>query len=205
MVMLALDTSTSRTDVALVDDTDVLAHRQADGAMSHGEVLAGLVAQCLADAGITASGLSAIAVGTGPGPFTGLRVGLAFARTMALARGIAVYGICSLDVIAAAVAGGPEFVVATDARRKEIYWARYRDGERIEGPHVSKPADVADQWREVPIVGEGARTYVDLFPNAGSPLLPNAVDLAHLVQAAVAAGKAMPIDAQYLRAPDVTL
>jgi tRNA threonylcarbamoyl adenosine modification protein YeaZ len=75
----------------------------------------------------------------GPGPFTGLRVGISFAHTFGLARNIPVIGICSLDAIDIKE---DEYTVAIDARRKEIYWARYKDGVRIEGPAVSKPAEV---------------------------------------------------------------
>ena len=76
----------------------------------------------------------------GPGPFTGLRVGISFAHTFGLARNIPVFGICSLDAIDIAE---DEYTVAIDARRKEIYWARYKDGVRVEGPSVSKPAEVS--------------------------------------------------------------
>ena len=77
----------------------------------------------------------------GPGPFTGLRVGIAFARTFALSRGIPVIGVCSLDAI---VIDKDEYTVAIDARRKEIYWARYSGGQRVEGPSVNKPDEVTD-------------------------------------------------------------
>ena len=75
----------------------------------------------------------------GPGPFTGLRVGIAFAHTFGLARNIPVIGICSLDAIAI---DQSEYTVAIDARRKEIYWASYKEGQRVAGPAVDKPADV---------------------------------------------------------------
>jgi len=203
--MLALDTSTSRTDVALVVGDQVLAHLHADGAMAHGEALGALVEQAFRDSRTTAADLTSVAVGTGPGPFTGLRVGLAFARTMALARNIPAHGICSLDVIAAAVHFDEEFLVATDARRKEIYWARYRGAERVDGPHVTRPADVAEFWADRPIIGDGARTYGSLFAHASEPWLPSAVVLAHEVRRRHAVGEVLPLDAQYLRAPDVSI
>jgi tRNA threonylcarbamoyl adenosine modification protein YeaZ len=205
LVILAIDTATSRTDVALVDDERVIAHLHADGATSHGEVLASLVQQALASAFTTAESISAIAVGTGPGPFTGLRVGLTFARTLAFARSIPVHGLCTLDVLAAGVRDDSEFLVATDARRKEIYWARYQGGERIEGPHVSKPDVVAAMHPDLLVAGEGAHTYSALFPYASEPLFPSAVDLALLAQRWLAEGRTLPIEPQYLRQPDVTL
>jgi tRNA threonylcarbamoyl adenosine modification protein YeaZ len=84
--------------------------------------------------------LDAVVVGCGPGPFTGLRVGMATASAYGHALGIPVYGVCSLDAIGGQTSG--QVLVVTDARRREIYWARYRDGVRTEGPAVSAPADV---------------------------------------------------------------
>jgi tRNA threonylcarbamoyladenosine biosynthesis protein TsaB len=205
LVILAIDTATSRTDVALLDGERIVAHLHADGATSHGEVLASLVQQALASAFTTAESLTAIAVGTGPGPFTGLRVGLTFARTLAFARSIPLHGVCTLDVLAAGVSRVDEFLVATDARRKEIYWARYQGGERLDGPHVSKPDAVVAQHPSLPIAGEGAHTYGVLFPEAIQPLFPSAVDLAVLAQRWLAEGRPLPIEPQYLRQPDVTV
>lgn len=206
MVMLALDTATARTDVAIVAGDQTLAHLHSEGATSHGEALGSLVHQALRRSGLTSSAITAVAVGTGPGPFTGLRVGLAFARTFAWTREIPVHGICSLDVIASAVPlQEEEFLVLTDARRKEVYWARYHRRERVDGPRVGKPAEVAESWGARPVFGEGAVHYRDLFPHARSPLSPSAVDLARLVEQWRSEGRAMPVDAQYLREPDVTL
>jgi tRNA threonylcarbamoyl adenosine modification protein YeaZ len=134
-ISLAVDTSTSRTIVGIIDEQRVIFEKFHEGATDHGRALSQLVAEALQ--------LSAppqqVVVGMGPGPFTGLRVGISFAHTFALARTIPVIGICSLDAIAI---DQNEYTVATDARRKEIYWARYRNGVRVEGPAVSKPADV---------------------------------------------------------------
>src|SRR6476469_3891099 len=123
--------------------------------MKHGEQLAPLIEAVLADAGIVRQDLTAIAVGVGPGPFTGLRVGLVTARTLAFVLEIPVYGVCTLDVLAVeAVEAGAvasDFAVATGARRKEVYLARYDDrGTRLEGPLVDKPAVLAT---DRPVVG----------------------------------------------------
>ena len=128
--------------------------------MKHGEQLAPLIEQALAQAGIVRQDLTAIAVGVGPGPFTGLRVGLVTARTLGVRARIPVYGVCSLDVLAVeAVDTGVvdgDFVVATDARRKEVYLASYdADGRRLDGPLVDKPAALRPTCR---VVGEGARS-----------------------------------------------
>ncbi|WP_238997172.1 tRNA (adenosine(37)-N6)-threonylcarbamoyltransferase complex dimerization subunit type 1 TsaB, partial [Mycolicibacterium sp. CBMA 361] len=98
------------------------------------------VVAAVADAGIAFADLSAVVVGCGPGPFTGLRVGMATAAAYGHALGIPVYGVCSLDAIAPGTPG--ELLVVTDARRREVYWARYRDGVRVDGPAVSAAADV---------------------------------------------------------------
>ncbi len=167
-ISLAIDTSTSRTSVALVDEGAVLWHGFRDGATSHGHALPALVAEALA----VQSVIDQVVVGMGPGPYTGLRVGISFARSFALARAIPVIGICSLDAIASQIREKDDFIVATDARRKEIYWARYYNGVRVSEPLVDFPADVA--LRGLPIFGEGAVKYLLTsddevqFPNVAS-------------------------------------
>jgi tRNA threonylcarbamoyl adenosine modification protein YeaZ len=132
---LVIDTSTSRTIVGITKDSEVLWQGFHDGATDHGNAIADLVKQAMGQ-GVNPD---RVVVGMGPGPFTGLRVGIAFARAFAAARNLPVIGICSLDAL---VVDEDEYTVAIDARRKEIYWARYRDGVRIEGPAVNFPADV---------------------------------------------------------------
>jgi len=132
---LAIDTSTSRTIVGIIDGNTVLFEKFHEGATDHGRALSQLVAEALK----VCAPPQEVVVGMGPGPFTGLRVGISFAHTFGLARGIPVIGICSLDAIDIKES---QYTVAIDARRKEIYWARYKDGARIEGPTVSKPEEV---------------------------------------------------------------
>jgi len=132
---LAIDTSTSRTIVGIIDGDTIVFEKFHEGATDHGRDLSQLVAEALK----VCAPPQQVVVGMGPGPFTGLRVGISFAHTFGLARGIPVIGVCSLDAIAIQE---NEYTVAIDARRKEIYWARYKDGVRIEGPAVSKPAEV---------------------------------------------------------------
>jgi tRNA threonylcarbamoyl adenosine modification protein YeaZ len=134
-ISLAIDTATSRTIVGVIDGDKVLFEGFHEGATEHGFAITELVAKALA----VCPKPDQVVVGMGPGPFTGLRVGITFARTFALAREIPLIGVCSLDAIAI---GSSEYTVAIDARRKEIYWASYKDGERVAGPEVSKPADV---------------------------------------------------------------
>ena len=132
---LVIDTSTSRTIVGLVKDGEVIWQGFHDGATDHGNAVADLVKQLLTN-GVNPD---QVVVGMGPGPFTGLRVGIAFARAFAAARNVEVIGICSLDAI---VVEQSEYTVAIDARRKEIYWAKYKSGIRVAGPAVNFPADV---------------------------------------------------------------
>jgi tRNA threonylcarbamoyl adenosine modification protein YeaZ len=146
--VLAIDTSTSRSCVAIVEGTEVLYSGFRDGATAHGPSLPALVQEALA-----VSDVDEVVVGMGPGPFTGLRVGIAFAQSFALAREIPVRGVCSLDAIAAQIQES-DFIITVDARRKEVYWARYTDGARVGEPAVNFPADVA-----------GAEIHPDLFPD----------------------------------------
>ena len=146
--VLAIDTSTSRSCVAIIEDSKVLYSGFRDGATAHGPSLPALVQEALA-----VSDVDEVVVGMGPGPFTGLRVGIAFAQSFALAREIPVRGLCSLDAIAAQVTE-KDFIITVDARRKEVYWARYTDGARVGEPAVDFPADVL-----------GAPIHADLFPN----------------------------------------
>lgn len=146
--VLAIDTSTSRSCVAIIEGTSILYNGFRDGATAHGPSLPALVQEAL-----SISEVDEVVVGMGPGPFTGLRVGIAFAHSFALARGIPVRGVCSLDAIAAQIQES-DFIITVDARRKEVYWARYTNGVRVGEPAVNFPADVT-----------GAKIYADLFPD----------------------------------------
>jgi tRNA threonylcarbamoyl adenosine modification protein YeaZ len=199
-VLLAFDTATPYVTVALHDGDDVVAERRSEQRMKHGEQLAPLIEAVLAAAGVVRQDLTAIAVGVGPGPFTGLRVGLVTARTLAFVLELPVYGVCSLDVLAVEAAPeiGTEFAVATDARRKEVYLATYDDqGRRVEGPDVLRPADAATGR---PVVGEGGALYVDAFPDRRGPLVPSAGWLARAVTEELA--ELHDPEPMYLRRPD---
>ncbi|MFC9689736.1 tRNA (adenosine(37)-N6)-threonylcarbamoyltransferase complex dimerization subunit type 1 TsaB [Kribbella sp. NPDC056951] len=178
-MLLAFDTSSAAVTVAVADPLTgaVVASSTTVDALRHGELLAPAIAAALAEAGCTARDLTRIAVGVGPGPFTGLRVGLVTARTMADVLGIEVAGVCSLDILAHQSPLQLPVAVATDARRKEIYWALYDgpapDGSRrrLEGPAVDKPAAVAHVLSGLPVIGRGAVLYGDLLgiPAAEAP------------------------------------
>ena len=201
-VLLAFDTATPLVTVALHDGDDVVLEHVSEQRMKHGEQLAPLIERVLADHGAVRQDLTAIAVGVGPGPFTGLRVGLVTARTLAFVLEIPVYGVCSLDVLAVeAAASGlldEEFLVATDARRKEVYAASYDgSGRRLEGPVVEKPAVLAT---ERPVVGEGASLYPEHVPTARGPSRPSAGWLARAVAEELA--ELRDPEPLYLRRPD---
>ncbi len=207
-MLLAFDTSSPTVTVAVHDSTDVVAELTSSETMRHGEQLTPLVDRALRQVGISARDLTAIAVGVGPGPFTGLRVGLVSARTMAYALEVPVYGVCSLDVLAVeAVDTGSvssAFVVASDARRREVYLATYDEaGLRGSGPDVQRPADVAGSLAVLPVVGEGAALYPDAFPDGRGPRRPSAGWLARcVVEERVELLDPEPL---YLRRPDAEI
>ena len=174
---LVIDTSTSRTSCALFSDNELLFSQHHDGATEHAEALPKMVAAALK----VSSKIDQVVVGMGPGPFTGLRVGIVFGETFAQARGIEVVGVCSLDGIDI---DSYEYIVATDARRKEIYWARYKAGMRIEGPSVNKLEELT------------GRDEVKFGFGFGEPLYPSP----HLL---LAKSKTTPVSHPlYLRRPD---
>jgi len=201
VLVLALDTATPTLVAGLArwtsgDRIEVLAERAVPSGNRHAELLTPAIRDVLADAGVGMSDLEAVVTGLGPGPFTGLRVGVVTAVTLADARGLPVVGVCSLDAI-----GSGARTVVTDARRKEIYWATYAaDGSRLAGPSVDKPADVTPPE---PIVGDPA-----FAERLGVPVVPADVTTAGLVWAASpqladpsSAGQLVPL---YLRRPDAT-
>jgi len=183
-LVLAIDTATPAVTAGVVklEGVEVLAERVTVDARAHAERLTPNVLGALADAGVTVTDLNAVVVGCGPGPFTGLRVGMATAAAYGHALGIPVHGVCSLDAIGIDTTG--DALVVTDARRREVYWARYRDGFRIDGPAVSAPADVP-----------GA---ADAF--ARPPVYPSASGLVRAV--ADWAVEPAPLIPLYLRRPD---
>lgn len=223
MLLLAVDTS-SAVSAALYDGTRVLAERSTYDPRRHVELLTPTIDQVLEDAGVSRRDITGLVAGTGPGPFTGLRVGLVTARTMGLALGVDVVGVCSLDALARQAvrylesrSAVDEIVVATDARRREVYWARYRlevspdrhDGRlpvRVDGPHVGKAADVRVDGAVC--VGRGAVLYPDALPGPGedAPLDPSAGALAEVAASAMATGVTLGApEPLYLRRPDAAV
>lgn len=212
MLVLAIDTSTPAVTAGVVhfdpeSDTSVprrLASRITVDARAHAEVLTPQILECLDESGHSPADLDAIVVGVGPGPFTGLRVGMATAAAFGDALGLPVHGVCSLDAIAAdvaAVTGDRELLVVTDARRREVYWARYSGGQRVAGPEVSKPSELDGEPSEVIA---GSASHVDLFDLPVLPAeTPSPAGLVAVAAQALRVGvEPEPLVPLYLRRPD---
>ncbi|MBV9140362.1 MAG: tRNA (adenosine(37)-N6)-threonylcarbamoyltransferase complex dimerization subunit type 1 TsaB [Pseudonocardiales bacterium] len=148
MLVLALDTATPAVTAGLlrlpsVGCPEVLAEQVTVAARSHGELLMPSVCAVLASVQVSMSELDAVVCGAGPGPFTGLRVGMVTAAALGDALGVPVYPVGSLDAIAYRAGAGSPLLVVSDARRRQVYWARYdSSGARIEGPELGRPADL---------------------------------------------------------------
>jgi tRNA threonylcarbamoyl adenosine modification protein YeaZ len=201
-MLLTFDTATPLVTVALHDGDDVVLELVSERPLQHGEQLAPLIDRALRETGLVRQDLTAIGVGIGPGPFTGLRVGLVTARTLGFVLEVPVYGVCTLDVLAVEAADtravAEEFVVATDARRREVYLATYdAAGVRLDGPVVGKAADHAT---DRPVVGEGAVLYPESFPHRAGPTQPSAGWLARVI--AEERAELHDPDPLYLRRPD---
>ena len=215
MPVLALDTSAA-VAVALTDEAGaLLAERSDPQQRHHAELLTPMIAAVLADAGVDRRELTSVVVGTGPAPFTGLRVGLVTARTLALALGIPAHGVPSLDAVALRASRtlqpGTDVLVATDARRREVYWSLYRvvgagQIEVLVAPEVAAAADVAADERTAGalVVGRGALLYADAFAAGTEPPLldPDPAELARLALERVAEGRVLGTEPLYLRRPD---
>lgn len=202
MRILTIDTSAVASAAILdfdpsnpVKTAEVLANFATEDTRSHAEVLAPGVKSLFGDPVTEGPALDAIVVGTGPGPFTGLRSGIAMARTLSFTWGVPLYGMMSLDALAHQVFDSPEyrdgvavaplavrdFVIATDARRKEVYWAKYSAGAQLlDGPHVGPADDIFG----VQVFGAGAGLYEDVLSANGCTVYapfaqaqPTALDL----------------------------
>jgi tRNA threonylcarbamoyl adenosine modification protein YeaZ len=205
-VIVAIDTSSALTSVAVVEGDAVLGHGSHLDARRHAEVIGPLLAEVLA--GVDPESVQAVACGVGPGPYTGLRVGIAAALALGVAWGRPVHGLCSLDAIAAAAcAAAPSAVpaaglhVASDARRREVYWAGYdRDANRVAGPRVARPEQLDPELRAGAWAGHGAAEHPELFPAVLDAGYADAAWVGRRVQALLAAGAAqahvdLPLDA----------
>lgn len=207
MNVLVIDTSSARSLAAVVrlrgETVEAVHERSADDGKAHGELLAGLVAGALAAAGTSVDDLDAVVVGAGPGPFTGLRVGIVTAAVTASLRGIPLYGVGSLDALAAGVDARP-LVVATDARRREVYWARFEADGTGTGPQVGPPAEVPVAGAAV--TGAGATQYAEVFGASLGADHPTAAGLVHCALDRLLHGAPSEnVEPLYLRRPDAVV
>ncbi|WP_370332724.1 tRNA (adenosine(37)-N6)-threonylcarbamoyltransferase complex dimerization subunit type 1 TsaB [Mycolicibacterium hippocampi] len=199
ILVLAIDTATPAVTAGVVrldgDVTELLAEHVIVDPRAHAERLTPNIVGALADAEVSVDQVDAVVVGCGPGPFTGLRVGMATAAAFGHALGVHVRGVCSLDAIAVGTTG--EVLVVTDARRREVYWARYRDGARVDGPAVNAAVDVPVSADAV----AGSPEHAALFdlPRL-APVYPSAVGLVRAVSNWD--GESDPLVPMYLRRPD---
>jgi tRNA threonylcarbamoyladenosine biosynthesis protein TsaB len=209
VLVLGLDTATPAVSAALHDGQRVVSQACTVDARRHSELLAPMIAKVMVDAGASRGDLTGLAVGVGPGPYTGLRVGVVTARVLGSVLGLPVHGVCSLDVIAAAVPPGRDFLVATDARRHEVYWARYdAAGRRVDGPHVGRASSI-EGAAELAVAGAGGQLYPEAFGEVTGPAYPDARTLCAIVAGRLA-GAAQPrvpppllaAEPLYLRRPD---
>ena len=228
MQLLAIDTSTSAITVALFDGSRVTAESTTLDPRAHAEHLAPGIRDVLDRSGIEAGAVTGVVVGIGPGPFTGLRVGIVTARTFGFALGVPVRGLCSHEALAheawlAGRRGG--LLVATDARRKEVYAAEFAltrvGSDRVGEVRVARAADLPEHWRGLPTIGRGPSLYPDSLlggipsGGVGSDLLDvSAGALADLAARRWSAGDTLPtaalepgggfdgLEPLYLRRPD---
>ncbi|MFL6239922.1 MAG: tRNA (adenosine(37)-N6)-threonylcarbamoyltransferase complex dimerization subunit type 1 TsaB [Actinomycetes bacterium] len=203
MLVLGIDTATEATSVAVHDGQRVLAERTTVDPRRHAEAVGPAIADVVRSAQRIVADITAVAVGVGPGPYTGLRVGIATALALADGLGVPAYGVCSLDVLARQIESGTPITVVTDARRREVFWATYdADGKRISGPSVGRPADVA-AIASGPFVGPGAALYRDVFGAVSAPKQLSAGMLCVLAAEHLGEGAAVePVRPVYLRRPD---
>ncbi|MGH8881662.1 MAG: tRNA (adenosine(37)-N6)-threonylcarbamoyltransferase complex dimerization subunit type 1 TsaB [Stackebrandtia sp.] len=211
MLILVVDTSTPAVTAAVVeaDETTIAMSegRVVVNPRAHGEQLTPLIEAELAARGAVPGDLGAVVAGLGPGPFTGLRAGLVTAAALSHALDIPSYGVCSLDGIGARTAG--RVFVATDARRKEVYWAVYADGKRVEGPEVAEPAAVADRATTADAChGDGVHRYADVLgvTPGGPPRYPHPGRLAWTARDRITDGApSEDLTPLYLRRPNVNI
>ncbi|MTD56272.1 tRNA (adenosine(37)-N6)-threonylcarbamoyltransferase complex dimerization subunit type 1 TsaB [Amycolatopsis pithecellobii] len=203
MLVLAIDTSTPAVTAGLATlvgaDVSVLAERVTINPRAHGELITPHILEAAKEGGVTLREVDAIVCGVGPGPFTGLRAGMATAAALAHGLGIKAYPVCSLDGLAAATDPTEPFLVVTDARRREVYWAAYdAAGTRIDGPHVQAPEPLG-----LPVAaGDGARLYAEkLAVRVLEPYYPTVAGLVTAARGSFGADPA-PLTPLYLRRPD---
>lgn len=213
-MILGIDTASALTSVAVLDAAgQVVITREHEDPRRHAEVIGPLLAEVVTV--VDPAAVTVVACGVGPGPYTGLRVGIAAAIALGAAWDRPVHGVCSLDAVAAEVqadSGARPVTVAVDARRSEVYWARYDAvGRRVEGPRVGpRAATPPDAVTAVPRAEWVARRVQallvagDVVHHADVPLDRHGEDTGATADALAGVGL-LPPRPLYLRRPDVTV
>jgi tRNA threonylcarbamoyladenosine biosynthesis protein TsaB len=220
MIVLGFDTSAGACSAAVLGDDGVLAHSRRILARGHAELLMPMLQEVLAAAAVDFATLDLLAVTTGPGTFTGIRIGLAAARGLALASGLPLLGVTSLEAVAAAVPAeeraGRALLVAIDSRRDDLFVQAFGPANEPLGPAQAVAAqDLASIGLsgDILVAGDAADRAVSLLIAAGRTAAasresgpPDAIPLAQLAQRRWRLGQSVPLPRPtYLRAPDVTL
>ena len=183
-MLLSIDTSAGTS--AAVFGSQCLSYVSFDDPFGHAENVGEVVARALLEADVAPTQLTAIAVARGPAPYTGLRVGMAAATSLAKALGIKLHGVITLDAVA--LGSSQKLLVVTDAKRKELFAATYQNGQRLTGPMLINPAQLEEfEGYEVRQQSSNAQLIGTFTLHA----LQNGDDLSD-------------VSALYLRSPDVT-
>lgn len=201
-IILALETSSELASCALLQGDAVLA-RASSGVRTHSQAILPMVQELLHEAGLTLSQCDAIAFGSGPGSFTGVRTACGIAQGLAYGAGLPVLPQVTLDAMALACrqqTGATDILAVLDARMGEVYWAQYRGVELVAGPALSAPEAVAPVPAGGPLTacGNGFAAYPEAFAGrdyaagALADIMPHATQIAQLAVAAFAAGAALP-------------
>lgn len=211
MIVLAIDTATTELVAGIADveaSATVIRAERVVATRSHNELLVPTVQELLEEAGCQFSDLAAIVAGCGPGPFTGLRVGMASASAFGQALDIPVHGVCTHDAVAQLIAADTagSALVVTDARRREVYWARYENGHRIAGPGVIAPAALAEEIGAGPVdvlsCPENMRDQLEGLAVLAADVRHVAPHTTGLIAAADFNAQPEPLVPLYLRRPD---
>ncbi len=224
MLVLGVETSTAQVGCAIGGHEGVLASAHSLSGRRHAETLTPMVEFVCRQAGVELAEISVVAVDTGPGLFTGLRVGISTAKALAYSLQIPMIGVPSLDLLAFPARNSPRLIAAViDARRGEVFQALYRQVpggiQRLSEPSVSTPGDLASELQaastETLLVGDGARRYQEVFEGMGHLEMadvglayPNAGSLVQLAHARALREEFVPhweLEPLYLRKPDAEI
>jgi tRNA threonylcarbamoyladenosine biosynthesis protein TsaB len=211
--VLAIDAALAACSVAVLAEGRIAARRFETMTRGHAERLLPMVREVVGEAGFGFEAIDLLAVTVGPGHFTGLRVGLAAAKGLALALGRPLAGVTTLEAVAASAPEEPLLAVALESKRADLYFQVFRAGQALAPPRAAVPEALAADWAAgtPALAGDGATRLAAALAAAGhasrtvgSPL-PDAAVVARLAAARHGTSRALQAEPVYLRPPDVTL